>query len=181
MPSLKPGAIDFLSGNLRAAQCVVPAAVAIANAVRIGEVLSMTWAQVLPTGQGFIRPEKHSRSRLIYLGFPKPEIVVNRCELERARVFPFDYKSVWKYAKQCGLGVKINGHINDSVTHSGRYSVAKAVAAQLGERAAGDVLGHRGLKSTGYYLGKENVSEERARKRAARLAWAKRKQSENEV
>ena len=168
MPDFVPPTCSCIENNLRAVQCLVPAAVAIHNGVRIGEVLSLRWCQVMPSGLACIKPEKSSRAKMIHLGFVPPPYEGNLRGLQQELVFPINYKSVYKYTVLAGLGVLIAGHINHSVTHTGRYRLAGFVDAQFGIKATSEALGHRSESSTLNYLGKTDPKAEREKKRRQR-------------
>lgn len=157
-----------IAKNLRALQCIVPAAVAIYNGVRIGEVLSLHWCQVMQNGLACIKPEKSSRTKMIHLGFLPPPYVGNLRGLEQELIFPISYKSVYKYACLAGLGVSIEGHVNKSITHTGRYRIAGFVNTQFGIRATAEALGHKNPLSTLHYVQKTDPKKERERKRQER-------------
>lgn len=168
MPDFVLPTCNSIETNLRAVQCIVPAAVAIHNGVRIGEVLSLRWCQVMPNGQACIKPEKASRTKMIYLGFRPPFYEGNLRGLQQELVFPIDYKSVYKYTVLAGLGVLIAGHVNRSITHTGRYRVAGFVNTQFGLKATSEALGHKSENSTLNYLGQTDPKAERERKRRER-------------
>lgn len=168
MPGFVPPTGSKIMENLRAVQCIVPAAVAIHNGVRIGEVLSLCWCQVMPNGMACIKPEKSSRTKMIHLGFLPPPYSGNLRDLGPELIFPIAYKSVYKYARLAGLGVSIEGHVNKSITHTGRYRIAGFVNSQFGIGAASEAIGHKSALSTLHYVGKTDPKAERERKRSER-------------
>lgn len=168
MPGFAPPLGSGIETNLRALQCIVPAAVAIHNGARIGEILSLCWCQVMPNGMACIKPEKSSRTKMIHLGFLPPPYLGNLRGLEKELVFPIAYKSVYKYARLAGMGVSIEGHVNKSITHTGRYRIAGFVNTQFGIRAASEAIGHKSTLSTLNYTGQTDPKAERERKRRER-------------
>lgn len=105
---------------------------------------------------------------MIYLGFRPPFYEGNLRGLQQELVFPIDYKSVYKYTVLAGLGVLIAGHVNRSITHTGRYRVAGFVNTQFGLKATSEALGHKSENSTLNYLGQTDPKAERERKRRER-------------
>jgi len=105
---------------------------------------------------------------MIHLGFLPPPYVGNLRGLEQELIFPISYKSVYKYACLAGLGVSIEGHVNKSITHTGRYRIAGFVNTQFGIRATAEALGHKNPLSTLHYVQKTDPKKERERKRQER-------------
>lgn len=163
-----------LQGNSRNAEMLhlvmrlVPAAVAIANGARIGEILNIRWCQVMPNGMAWISGEKGSRSRTVWMGFAPPSAEPLKQEWLNKPVFPWSYAMVYNACKAFGLGVLERNHRNTSVTHCGRYALAKMVESQAGIGAAADVLGHRRTSSTEHYIAATNLEEDRKRKQRER-------------
>lgn len=163
-----------LPGKGREAKCsylamrLVPAAVAIANGARIGEILSIRWCQVMPNGMAWIHGEKGSRSRSVYLGFNPPTPEPGKNSWLNSLVFPWSYSKVYAACKAFGLGVVQAGHRNISVTHCGRYALAKMVEKQADIGTAAEVLGHHRTSSTEHYLAATNLEADRLRKQRER-------------
>ena len=166
--SLRAGISDSQLGYTL--QRAVPAAVAIANGVRIGEVLKMKCRQLMSNGVAWVAGEKGSRARNIWIGFQPQMPEMNVAKWEDSIVFPWTYQQVYNACKVLGIGELQREHRNFSVTHLGRYRLAQLVQAQAGLRAAAEVLGHRRTSSTEHYIHAVNLEKDRERKQRQRDA-----------
>lgn len=137
-------------------------AVAVANACRISEVLRLLGSQVLPNGMAVVVGSKGSNARMIYTGLLASECEYLAASCAMRPVFCVVYKEVWDAVVRHGLAVQEPGHERRSVTHSGRYGVVQQLAPVIGERAAGEAIGHRSQKSVRYYAHPEECAHDRA-------------------
>lgn len=138
------------------------------NGARINEVLTMKWSQVLPSGMACIKGAKGSNSRFIFIGFSASE-VRRLCPSNRQKlVFHSCYREVWRTMKSYGLGESIEGHVNQAVTHAGRYRLARAVASSLGMVSASEVIGHKSKTAIDHYTNNVDSKKDRERKQRAR-------------
>ena len=138
------------------------------NGARINEVLTMKWSQVLPSGMASIKGSKGSNSRFIFIGFSASE-VRRLCPSDRQKlVFHSCYREVWRTMKSYDLGESIEGHVNQAVTHAGRYRLARAVASSLGMVSASEVIGHKSKTAIDHYTNNVDTKKERERKQRAR-------------
>lgn len=144
------------------------AAVAVANACRISEVLRILGRQMLPNGMAVAVGSKGSSARMIYTGLLASESEYLRTECAMRPVFCVGYREVWGAVVGNGLAVQEAGHEHQSVTHSGRYMVVQAVAPFLGEEVAGEAIGHKSSRSARYYAHPEQCANDRATKRRIR-------------
>lgn len=138
------------------------AAVAVANACRISEVLTMQGAQVLPNAMAVIVGAKGSNARMIYIGLPMDCCQYLNTDCARRPVFSVVYREVWDAVVRHGLAVQEPGHEHRTVTHSGRYAVVQKIAPILGEAAAGEAIGHKSKKSVRYYAHPDACAHDRA-------------------
>lgn len=142
------------------------AAVAVANACRISEVLGMLGGQVLPNGMAVIVGAKGSNARTIYTGLLPSECEYLATYCRQWPVFCVGYKEVWEAVVGHKLAVQEPGHERRSVTHQGRYALAEKIAPVLGEEVAGQALGHKSSKSARYYAHPERCAEDRRVRKA---------------
>jgi len=134
-----------------------PSAVSIACtsalfSMRIHELLSLTSKHLISGDRIVVQAGKGSQSYIIWL--PK---IAEHCNLVSevycdGVLFPVSYSWVYRQFKRAGLSVKEAGKRNNSVTHTHRYSTARAVSGKLGAGVAGDILHHKSDKSVEYYL-----------------------------
>lgn len=137
------------------------AAVAVANACRISEVLQILGRQMLPNGMAVAVGAKGSSARMIYTGLLASESEYLRTICATRPVFCVGYHEVWAAVAGNGLAVQEVGHERRSVTHSGRYMVVQAMAPVLGEEVAGEAIGHKSSRSARYYAHPEQCANDR--------------------
>jgi len=150
------------------AECLAIGAVTLNNGVRVSEVLKLKKRNIMLNGLAVIEPSKGSSARTIYLGL-SPQDIDDLYEVpDNTPVFSQSYKRVWATLTRFGLVDKQEGRIYNTVTHSGRYGLAKLVAEKFGEAVASEVLGHKSKESIDHYLNKVDLKKERERKARAR-------------
>jgi integrase len=169
VPSMKHILNSFYELSARDQYLLNIGAVCKLNGCRINEILSLEWCQTLPSGLAFIKASKGSNSKMVYLGITPQD---------REEMFPFNprtliyhasYIEVYKCLVKYNCFTYEQGHLNRSVTHSGRYTLAERVRGVLGQEAASQVLGHKSKTAIDNYLGKVDLKKERERKYRARL------------
>jgi integrase len=169
VPNMKHVLNSFYELSARDQYLLNIGAVCKLNGCRINEILSLEWCQTLPSGLAFIKASKGSNSKMIYLGLTPQD---------REEMFPFNprtliyhasYIEVYKCLVKYNCFTYEQGHLNRSVTHSGRYTLAERVRGVLGQEAASQVLGHKSKTAIDNYLGKVDLKKERERKYRARL------------
>lgn len=142
-------------------------AVAIGNACRIGEILALACGDLLPNGNALVVSEKGGSVRMIWAGLSPDESDQFGRLPKGAPLFPVKYIDCWRAVKHMGFDEKIPGHEHRSVTHTGRYAVARKAAERVGAERAGEALGHKSKRAVSYYLDPSLAQKERqARKRA---------------
>lgn len=144
------------------------AAVAVANACRISEVLRTLGSGVLPNGMAVTIGSKGSNARMIWLAMPTEDSIRTCQAIPQQPVFPVKYKEVWEVVVKNGFSVVEPAHQNRSVTHQGRYSVMQRAMAVLGEDKAGECIGHKSRRSDRYYTHPEECAKDRAIRNAER-------------
>lgn len=152
--------------------CLWAAAVAVANACRISEVLTIKGSGILPNGMAVAVGSKGSAARMLWLALPLEDCTRATHSIPSRPAFPVKYKEVWEAVTRNGLAVQEPAHQNKSVTHQGRYSAMQKFAAVVGEDKAGEAIGHKSKRSNRYYT----HPEECARDRAVRNADRRRKE-----
>lgn len=143
--------------HLQAFMCAGPAeraAIYVSSlwAMRIGEYLRLTTADILGRDMVFVPGEKGSASYRILLPGICRQFAPHLAERPGRLVCGTNYKRVYTACVRIGLGILEPGHLNVARTHVARYTLAKAVH-QRGERAAGDLLHHRSTSAAEKYLG----------------------------
>ena len=142
------------------------AAVAVGNACRISEILRIEVRHLTPNGMAVTTGSKGSSARMVYLGLHQGEIEhilgLPRC----LQLFPVRYQSVWRAVAYNGLRVQEPSHVRMSATHSGRYGLVQRLAPEIGERAAGEAIGHKSPRSVTYYAQPEICEAERKIRKA---------------
>ena len=169
VPSMKHILNSFYELNARDQYLLNIGAVCKLNACRINEILSLEWCQTLPSGLAFIKASKGSNSKMIYLGLTPQEREENFPSNPRTLIYHASYIEVYKCLVKYNCFSYEQGHLNRSVTHSGRYTLAQRVRGVLGQEAASQVLGHKSKTAIDNYLGKVDLKKERERKQRARL------------
>lgn len=144
------------------------AAVAVANACRISEVLAARGSGMLPNGMVVTVGSKGSNARMIWTAMNVEDCTRCPQQIPSRPVFCVGYKEVWQAVVLNGFAVQEPGHQNRSVTHSGRYSVMQKAVAILGEDKAGEVIGHKSKRSNRYYTRPEECAHDRAARNAER-------------
>lgn len=138
------------------------AAVAVANACRISEVLAAKGSGILPNGMAVTVGSKGSAARMIWLALPYEDCTRATHEIPVRPVFPVKYKEVWEAVTRNGLAVQEPAHEHKSVTHQGRYSVMQQAMKAIGEDKAGEAIGHKSKRSNRYYTHPEECAHDRA-------------------
>lgn len=133
----------------------------------------MKWSQVLASGMAFIKGVKGSNSRLIFIGFSASDVKKLSEADNQKLVFHSCYREVWRTMRNYNLGESIEGHVNQAVTHAGRYRLARAVASSLGMVSASEVIGHKSKSAIDHYTNKVDNKAERERKQRARVRLMK--------
>lgn len=148
--------------GMRAWAALWAAAVAVGNACRISEVLRIVGRDLIQNGCAVILGSKGSNARMIWTGLD-PQTASDLYALSPLRpVFGVTYREVWGVCAGCGLAVQEPGHINNSVTHAGRYQIAQDVAKAHGQVVAGQVLGHKSKTAVEHYVFPQNCAKRRA-------------------
>jgi integrase len=169
VPSMKHILNAFYSLNARDQYLLNIGAVCKLNGCRIGEILSLEWCQTLPSGLAFIKGSKGSNSKMVYLGLTPQERENLYPSNPRVLIYHATYNEVYKCLVKYNCFTYEPGHLNRSVTHSGRYTLAEKVNGVLGQEAASQVLGHKSKTAIDNYLGRVDLKKERERKFRARL------------
>jgi len=169
VPEMKHILNSFYSLNTRDQYLLNIGAVCKLNGCRIGEILSLEWCQTLPSGLAFIKGSKGSNSKMVYLGLTPQERENLYPSNSRTLIYHASYNEVYKCLVKYNCFSYEKGHLNRSVTHSGRYTLAEKVRGVLGQEAASQVLGHKGKTAIDNYLGRVDLKKERERKYRARL------------
>lgn len=147
-------------------------AVAIGNACRIGEILAIKCGNLLRNGNVLIQSEKGGSVRMIWAGLSPDESDQLQQLPYMVPVFPVKYIDCWRAVKLMQLDETIPGHEHKSVTHTGRYAVARKAAELVGAERAGEALGHKSKRAVTYYLDPSMAKKERqARKRAQAIKF----------
>lgn len=147
-------------------------AVAIGNACRIGEILAIACGDLLPNGNALVQSEKGGSVRMIWAGLSPDESDQFQRLPKAAPLFPVKYIDCWRAVKLMQLDETIPGHEHKSVTHTGRYAVARKAAERVGAERAGEALGHKSKRAVTYYLDPSMAQKERqARKRAQAIKF----------
>lgn len=148
--------------GLRAWAALWAAAVAVGNACRISEVLRIVGRDLIQNGCAVILGSKGSNARMIWTGLD-PQTASDLHALSPLRpVFGVTYREVWGVCVGWGFVVQELGHINNSVTHAGRYQIAQDVARAYGQVVAGQVLGHKSETAVEHYIFPQDCAKRRA-------------------
>lgn len=169
VPEMKHVLNNFYTLSARDQYLLNIGAVCKLNGCRIGEILSLEWCQTLPSGLAFIKGSKGSNSKMVYLGLTPQDREELFPSNPRMLIYNASYIEVYKCLVKYNCFSYEQGHLNRSVTHSGRYTLAEKVRGVLGQEAASQVLGHKGKTAIDNYLGKVDLKKERERKYRARL------------
>lgn len=169
VPNMKHVLNSFYELSARDQYLLNIGAVCKLNGCRINEILSLEWCQTLPSGLAFIRASKGSNSKMIYLGLTPQDREELFPSNPRTLIYHASYIEVYKCLVKYNCFTYEQGHLNRSVTHSGRYTLAERVRGVLGQEAASQVLGHKSKTAIDNYLGKVDLKKERERKYRARL------------
>lgn len=148
--------------GLRAWAALWAAAVAVGNACRISEVLGILCRDLLANGCAVIVGSKGSNARMIYTGLDTAIASLLWGDWPRRPLFGVTYREVWGVCVAHGLAVQEPGHLNNSVTHAGRYQVAQKVAEAHGQAVAGQVLGHKSKTAVEHYVFPQDCAKRRA-------------------
>lgn len=157
------------SMGIRAWAALWAAAVSVGNACRISEVLRITVRDLLQNGCAVIVGSKGSNARMIYTGLAPQDVLNLHASSPLRPLFGVTYREVWGVCAGHGFAVQEPSHLNKSVTHAGRYSVAQQVAANHGEAVAGQVLGHKSKTAVEHYVFPEELANRRNMRRRMKL------------
>lgn len=173
VPSMKHILNSFYDLSARDQYLLNIGAVCKLNACRINEILSLEWCQTLPSGLAFIKASKGSNSKMIYLGLTPQDREDLFPSNPRTLIYHASYIEVYKCLVKYNCFTYEQGHLNRSVTHSGRYTLAERIRGVLGKEAASQVLGHKSKTAIENYLGEVDLKKERERKQRARIRLLK--------
>jgi len=119
---------------------------------RISEVLSLTHADCLSGCRVILHGSKGSNSRLLYLPCLDEYLASLPTSEPEAYLFPLQYQSARRACVSLGIVHTRTGRHNQTATHSGRVYVAQNASNAQTPVVAGQLLGHRSLRSIYYYL-----------------------------
>lgn len=145
------------------------AAVSVSNACRISEVLRITPSRVQENGLAWTTGSKGSNARLLFIGALPKDMEQIRTIAPEQKLFPVEYIDVYHACVKRNLVSKIDNHVNQAVTHAGRYKLAQSVSASASLEVAGQILGHKSKGAILYYAepkaSKKNVSKMEAKRK----------------
>lgn len=144
--------------------CLAAAAVTMGNGSRINETLGLCVKHLMPNGCAVIMGSKGSNARVIYTGFSPEQVSQLQTLPGNVPLFPVCYKQVWHACVTNGLFVRELGHVNNSVTHAGRYAMAQRIANVAGESVAGQAIGHRSKNAIRNYTDTKTAQRERGKR-----------------
>ena len=122
--------------------CLWAAAVTVANACRVSEILSITNDRVQPNGMAWTFGAKGSNGRLVYLGLTPAEASELRNAKGVFKVFPWGYQHVYRACLAYGFSSVLPNHKHKIITHAGRYRMVQEIAEKACEYVKGNVY-HR--------------------------------------
>lgn len=122
---------------------------------RITEALSITANQLTSTGLVKIKALKGSNSRMVSAGMATAFII----DCKARNVAPWEGWSRWfvyRQLKKFGIVMQCQNGKRSKVTHAFRHQVAQSIkSAGMTIDDSKNALGHKSIKSTEYYHGKE--------------------------
>jgi len=124
--------------------------------LRIGEVLRLTWADVLPGDRAFVCGEKGGRGQLIALPGANAQILAAPGLSLSSSLCGCSYTAVYRALVRAGIGRRFGRNRNSSRSHLGRHLTARAVVSQCGRSAGMEALRHKSKDTIDYYLDKED-------------------------
>lgn len=121
------------------------------GALRISEVLNITYLQILDNESIYIKGLKGSNDKVVYV----PELKEIITKWKKYKMKPYkdiSRFSVYRFYKRLGISFpKRKGKVSN-VTHAVRNIVIKSMRARnLTETEIASIIGHRSVKSTGHY------------------------------
>ncbi len=119
---------------------------------RVGEILRLTWNDVLPEDRIIVRAEKKGTASLCSLPGISLRLQSVPPRLRSLRLFRFSYGHIYRYMLRTGWARQKKGAVHRSVTHTPRYEVAQEVALVAGLSVASNVLNHTSTTAITSYV-----------------------------
>jgi len=121
------------------------------GALRISEVLQITYMQVLDSQSIYVKCLKGSNDKVVHV----PELTEQLKKWKTYKIKPFSQISrfsVYRFYKRLGISFpKKKGKLSN-VTHAVRNIVIKSMRSNnYTDEQIAQIIGHRSVKSTGYY------------------------------
>lgn len=122
------------------------------HGLRVTEMLHITPQCVMRDGSVFVRGLKGSKDRVVLDSYMYKEWLVYKSMNCNDLVY-FDRYYVYRLFKKLGLYAVYGNNRNNSVTHSCRHNVALGLKSDgLELENIQDVMGHKSIKSTEFYV-----------------------------
>jgi integrase len=124
---------------------------------RISELLAVTTSDIVGVDRILVHGKKKSGSYTIFLPTLSQQLWAYRPETSFFNLFPYSYNKLYRWCKKIGLYISVDGHINLSVLHAGRYLFGQEAIKRNNIDAVGDCLRHRNKNNTINYIQKRKV------------------------
>ena len=119
---------------------------------RVSEVLKVGWRDIVNENEIIVRVGKESINKRVFI----PEMSAFLPRYKQYQVNPFEGVSryqMYRLYKRLGIVVENGPNKKDSVTHAFRKQYAQSTYDTTDSlEITKDVLGHRSINSTGYYV-----------------------------
>lgn len=141
-----PGTVARISPKCAAALYVI-----IANGMRAAEYLSAVVGNIVAVDRLLITPSKKSRSYIVTLPGLSQQALEASVKDPGIGVAGVYYMQLYRACCKCGIGQVLEAHKNLARTHAGRYNLTLSVLHH-GAKVVTDVLRHRSVRSSSYYI-----------------------------
>lgn len=139
---------------LRHGKMILAAEIQRRTGCRAGEVLSITYNDIIRGEYIFIRGLKRSYDRYFHCPDIIQHLVNQAASKPSDRVFPFDYRQYYAWFKRYIGGIPGAGKKNRRVTHRFRQEVIQLLHRTQEEKDPGvsNFIGHKSRSTLKYYL-----------------------------
>jgi Phage integrase family len=122
-----------------------------ASACRITEALSIKPTNCTSSGHVLINCLKGGKQRIVSSGMAT-EFIKSCASRKISPWSDWNRFFVYREMKKFGIGIKLNGRVRKSITHSIRHNVAKSIKRSgMSIEVSKQALGHQSINSTAHY------------------------------
>jgi len=120
--------------------------------LRVSEVLSISFSDILPSGHFYLKGSKGSKNRVYFC--TATSSYFSKCAQSGCEPFSgYNRYFIYRTYKKFGINFQFQGSKKQSVTHAFRHAVANEIYNNSKDmETVGDFLRHKSKNSTKYYV-----------------------------